>query len=80
MPIQINSPGWRVKGAGPWDPQALRVLPGLPPDFLTAQSRVAEERSRTCAGHSRREAAPGRLSTYDLSPARPPPRLRINRA
>lgn len=46
MPITINSPGWRVRNAGPAR-SAVRDtahdLPGLPPGFLTDESRVAEE-------------------------------------
>ncbi len=73
MPIQINSPGWRVKrvagsrGAGQ---AAASDLPGLPPEFLTAQSRVAEEAVLEPAPATRgRDAAAGAIDvTYDLEP------------
>ena len=46
MPIKINSPGWQARrtpksrGAAQ---TAADGLPGLPPEFLTGESRVAEE-------------------------------------
>ena len=46
MPIQLNSPGWRIKRVGTSRAaaaQAATDLPSLPPEFLTDESRVAEE-------------------------------------
>ena len=46
MPIQLNSPGWKVQSAGASRGGArasVAALPGLRQDFLTDQSRVAEE-------------------------------------
>src|SRR5262245_1366116 len=46
MAIELNSPGWKVRNAGAsrgGAPAAASALPGLPPEFLTAESRVAEE-------------------------------------
>ena len=46
MPIQINSPGWKIKrvaGSRGAARAAGADLPGLPSEFLTAESRVAEE-------------------------------------
>ena len=71
MPIQINSPGWRIKrvagsrGAG----RAAGVdLPGLPSEFLTAESRVAEEAVVEPALATRgREAAVGAVGAVDLT-------------
>ncbi len=46
MPIQVNSSGWKIKRAAV-SRGRLRAdaaaLPGLPADFLTASSRVADE-------------------------------------
>jgi hypothetical protein len=46
MPIQLNSPDWKVRSARAsrgGAPAAAAALPGLPPEFLTDESRVAEE-------------------------------------
>ena len=46
MPIQLNSPGWTIRSV-PALPRGRarrrRRLPGLPSEFLTDESRVAEE-------------------------------------
>jgi len=73
MPIQVNSPGWRVKrvAGSRGAPQAAATdLPGLPPEFLTAASRVAEEAVLEPAPATRgREVAPGAVDlAYDLEP------------
>jgi tetratricopeptide (TPR) repeat protein len=75
MPIQINSPGWRVKrvAASRGAAQAAATdLPGLPPEFLTDESRVAEEAVLEPAPATRgREAAPAAGAvdlSYDLEP------------
>src|SRR5689334_14182694 len=72
MPIQVNSSGWRVKrggtarGAAAADP----ALPGLPSEFLTDRSEVADEVVVEPAPVTRgREAtAPTLDISYDLSP------------
>jgi CHAT domain-containing protein len=73
MPIQIQSPGWKVKrvaasrvrarrrGAAP---KATPDLPGLPPEFLTAGSSVTEEAVLEPAATRTRAAA---ASAVDLS-------------
>ena len=71
MPIQLNSPGWKVKpaGASRGAPRDGAVdLPTLPPEFLTDASRVAEEVVLEPAAATRgREAAAGGLDlNYDL--------------
>jgi hypothetical protein len=47
VPIEISSPGWRIKrvagSRGAAAQAAAPDLPGLPPEFLTPESRVAEE-------------------------------------
>jgi CHAT domain-containing protein len=73
MPIQINSPGWRVKrvaGSRGAAQAAAIDLPGLPPEFLTTESRVAEEAALEPAPATRgREAAAGAVDlSYDLEP------------
>src|SRR5688572_5795831 len=71
MPVQVNSPGWRVRrtarsraAAG----DAANALPGVPPQFLTDESRVAEEvvvePASATRGSGSRE---GTASTLDLS-------------
>ena len=67
MPIQIQSPEWKVKRVAAsrgGTPKAAPDLPGLPPEFLTAASRVAEEAILEPAAATTRAAAPG---TVDLS-------------
>lgn len=73
MPIQINSPGWRVKRVATSRGAAQGAaidLPGLPAEFLTAESRVAEEAILEPAPATRgREAAPPAIDlSYDLEP------------
>jgi CHAT domain-containing protein len=73
MPIQIDSPGWRVKRAatsrGAAEAAAID-LPGLPAEFLTAESSVAEEAILEPAPATRgREPAPPAIDlSYDLEP------------
>ena len=46
MPIRVNSSGWKIKRAGVSRGRLradVAALPGLPADFLTASSRVADE-------------------------------------
>src|SRR5438128_2346739 len=46
MPIQVNSPGWKIRRTAGSRGVASAVavdLPGVPPEFLTDRSRVAEE-------------------------------------
>jgi hypothetical protein len=46
MPIQLNSPGWRIgraRASGGATRDVGVGLPGLPSEFLTDESRVAEE-------------------------------------
>jgi CHAT domain-containing protein len=73
MPIQIKSPGWRVKRVAASRGAARAVatdLPGLPPDFLTPESRVADEAVLEPGPATRgREAAAGTVDLdYDLEP------------
>jgi len=73
MPIQLNSPGWRIRRLGT-SRGAARVaavdLPGIPPEFLTAQSRVAEEvvLEPTPAARSRGVSAGGLDLSDDVEP------------
>ena len=73
MPIQLNSPGWKIRRAGASRGAARDAavdLPGLPPEFLTDESRVAEEVVLEPAPATRgREAVAGGLDfSYDLEP------------
>ena len=74
MPIQVNSPGWRIKHAGTSRGAALAAaieLPSLPPEFLTDESQVAEEvvLERSPAARRGGVAASARLDiSYDLEP------------
>jgi hypothetical protein len=74
MPIQINSPGWKIRRVGGTRAAASAAavdLPGLRPDFLTAESRVAEEVVLEPAPATRglAPAAAGGLDiSYDLGP------------
>jgi hypothetical protein len=47
MPIRVNSSGWKISrtglSRGGLRGNAVAELPGLPPDFLTESSRVADE-------------------------------------
>src|SRR5215213_8955381 len=46
MPVQVNSPGWKVRrvvGSRGLARSNAQPLPDLPPDFLTAGSRVVDE-------------------------------------
>src|SRR5689334_11063249 len=73
MPIHINSPGWRVRSTSrgaPRDATQL-ALPGVPPEFLTTHSSVAEEVVLDPPSATRgRDAAAA--STLDLSYDLPP--------
>src|SRR5215213_3013807 len=75
MPIQINSHGWKVRRAGPSRAVASAAapgLPGLPPEFLTDESHVADEAvlEPAAAPATRGVDAPaGALDvSYDLEP------------
>ena len=43
MPFELNSPGWRIRAARRGARAVGGTAPGLPPGFLTEDSRVAEE-------------------------------------
>ena len=58
MPIQLNSPVWRIRSATRGGAAAGSELPGLPPEFLTDESRVAEEVVLDPAGTTRGQAGP----------------------
>ena len=73
MPIQLNSPGWKVQSAGASRGGArasVAALPGLRPDFLTDQSRVAEEviLDPPPATRGRGTGAAGLDLSYELEP------------
>ena len=72
MPIQLNTPGWRIQRAGGTRGAAAAAvgLPGLPPDFLTAESRVEEEVVLEPAPATRggETAATSIDLSYDLEP------------
>src|SRR5689334_3762005 len=73
MPIQLNASGWRVRrgGTAPGAPRAAAPdLPGVPREFLTDESEVAEEVVLEPAPATRgREVAPGALDiSYDVGP------------
>jgi hypothetical protein len=72
MPIQIQSPGWKVKRVAASRGAAAKAapdLPGLPPEFLTAGSRVAEEAVLEPAATRTRAAAAGAVDlTCDVEP------------
>ena len=71
MPIQIISPGWRARRvAASRGSRTAADLPGLPPEFLTADSRVADEAILEPAPATRgRATAPGAIDVaYDVPP------------
>lgn len=74
MPIQLNSPGWRIKRVGTSRAaaaQAATDLPSLPPEFLTDESRVAEEVVLEPAPATRGGDAAGSAGldiSYDVEP------------
>ena len=73
MPIQLNLPGWKVQSAGAsrgGAPASVSALPGLRPDFLTDQSRVAEEviLDPPPATRGRGTGAAGLDLSYELEP------------
>ena len=43
MPLQLNSPGWKIRTSAGDPAWGAGGLPGLPAEFLTAESVVAEE-------------------------------------
>ena len=46
MPLHLNSPGWKIRGvraARGVARDGIADLPGLPSEFLTDESSVAEE-------------------------------------
>ena len=73
MPIQLNLPGWKVQSAGASRggvSASVSALPGLRPDFLTDQSRVAEEviLDPPPATRGRGTGAAGLDLSYELEP------------
>ena len=73
MPIQINSPGWTVRRVRTSRGAARDVavdLPGLPPQFLTDESRVTEEVVLVppSATRGRESVSAGLDLSYDLPP------------
>src|SRR5688572_30116544 len=72
MAIQLNTPGWWIQRAGGTRGAAAAAvgLPGLPPDFLTAESRVEEEVVLEPAPATRggETAATSIDLSYDLEP------------
>jgi CHAT domain-containing protein len=72
MPIQIQSPGWKVRRLAASRSAAAKAAPdltGLPPEFLTAGSSVAEEAVIEPAATRTRAAAAGAVDlTYDVEP------------
>lgn len=74
MPIHINSPGWKIRrvAASRAAANAAAVdLPGLPREFLTAESRVADEAVLEPAATRGRARAVGAIDvSYDLPPGR----------
>ena len=65
MPIQLNSPGWRIRTATRGAPAGGSTPPGLPAMFLTEDSRVAEEVVLDPAPGTRGQPTSG--GTVDLS-------------
>ncbi len=73
MPLQLNSPGWRIRSSsrGVTRDAAQAALPGVPSEFLTSESRVAEQAvlERTAAPRGRDAVATSALDlSYDLEP------------
>ena len=72
MPIQLNSPGWKLRGAGTsrGGVSAGPDLAGLPPAFLTDASQVAEEVVLEPSATTRglQAGAAGLDFSYDLEP------------
>src|SRR5437773_9407960 len=78
MPIQLNSPGWRIRAAARRAARAAAEpeLPGLPAEFLTAESRVAEEivlepapaPAAAARGRDRDSGSDSLDCSYDLEP------------
>src|SRR6266851_3632395 len=65
MGMQLNSPGWRIRAATRGARAAGSAPPGLPPEFLTEDSRVAEEVVLDAAPATRGQ--PTASGTIDLS-------------
>jgi hypothetical protein len=72
MPIQVHSPGWKIRSAGAsrGATRDAAALPGLPPEFLTDESEVAEEVVLEAPTPTRgREAGSVALDlSYDVEP------------
>jgi len=69
MPIQLNSPGWRIRTATRGAAVEPTSLPTLPPEFLTTESRIAEEvvLEPAMAARGRSRDAASTSDTLDLS-------------
>ena len=65
MAIQVNSPGWRVRTATRGSAAATSAFTSLPSEYLTEDSRVAEEAVLDPAPVSR--GAAGVTGPVDLS-------------
>jgi len=73
MAIELNSPGWKVRNAGASHGSASAAAsapPGLPPEFLTAESRVADEvvLEPSSAIRGRDAGSPGLDLSYEIEP------------
>ena len=73
MPLHLKSPGWRIRSSsrGATRDAAQIALPGVPSEFLTTESRVAEEAvlERAAATRGRDAVSPSELDlSYDLEP------------
>ncbi len=65
MPIQLNSPGWRIRSATRGAPAVGSTPPDLPPWLLSEDSRIAEEVVLDPAPTTRGQPASG--AVLDLS-------------
>jgi len=64
MPVQVNSPGWRVRSTTRGGPAVASAVPGLPREFLTEDSHVSDEVVLEPAPATR--ARPGAAGPVDL--------------
>jgi hypothetical protein len=75
MPIQLNSPGWRIAGDGAsrGSTRAASVaLASLPPEFLADESKVAEEvvLEPSAAARGRDQGSAGLDFSYEVEPGK----------